>query len=185
MSDTANIVLALERHPDSTASALRRIEARVMRTPDGVLDIKYALEGDLERLRLPEMRAPRIGQRLWEHSCFEVFIGRPGFPGYHEFNFAPSGEWAAYAFAGYRQAAPADQESIDPHIEVCVGENHFELEATLHLVRLSSAHVNAKLSLSVSAVIEDQDGALSYWALKHPPGKPDFHHADAFVLRLG
>jgi hypothetical protein len=38
------------------------------------------------------------------------------------------------------------------------------------------------LRLGLSAVIEDIDGRLSYWALKHPPGKPDFHHPDSFAL---
>jgi hypothetical protein len=38
--------------------------------------------------------------------------------------------------------------------------------------------------MEVSAVIEENSGAKSYWALKHPPGKPDFHHADGFDLTL-
>jgi hypothetical protein len=38
--------------------------------------------------------------------------------------------------------------------------------------------------LGVSAVIEESDGAKSYWALKHAPGKPDFHHADSFAYEL-
>jgi hypothetical protein len=33
-------------------------------------------------------------------------------------------------------------------------------------------------------VVEDEAGAFAYWALKHPPGKPDFHHPDAFALVL-
>jgi hypothetical protein len=33
-------------------------------------------------------------------------------------------------------------------------------------------------------VIEDQSGGVSYWALAHPPGKPDFHHADGFALEF-
>jgi hypothetical protein len=33
-------------------------------------------------------------------------------------------------------------------------------------------------------VIEDADGSLSYWALAHPPGRPDFHHTEAFALDL-
>src|SRR3546814_3736372 len=32
--------------------------------------------------------------------------------------------------------------------------------------------------LALSAVIEELDGTKSYWALAHPPGKPDFHHPD-------
>jgi hypothetical protein len=38
--------------------------------------------------------------------------------------------------------------------------------------------------LGLSAVIEDLDGVLSYWALRHPPGKPDFHHPDTFALEI-
>jgi hypothetical protein len=36
----------------------------------------------------------------------------------------------------------------------------------------------------LSALIEDQNGGKSYWALAHPPGKPDFHHADSFALEF-
>jgi hypothetical protein len=35
--------------------------------------------------------------------------------------------------------------------------------------------------LGLSALIEDTGGHKSYWALAHPPGKPDFHHADSFA----
>ena len=38
--------------------------------------------------------------------------------------------------------------------------------------------------LGLCAVIEETDGQKSYWAAAHPPGKPDFHHADSFVVEL-
>lgn len=39
--------------------------------------------------------------------------------------------------------------------------------------------------LNLAAVIEENDGTKSYWALHHPdPEKPDFHHPDSFVLKL-
>jgi hypothetical protein len=38
--------------------------------------------------------------------------------------------------------------------------------------------------IGLSAVIEDVDGGLSYWALAHPSDKPDFHHPDSFALTL-
>jgi len=182
LAGTVNIALA--RHPESSAPALSRVDARVLRTSEGVLEVAYTVEGDLDYVCLPEARPPRVGDRLWEHTCFEIFIARTGLRGYHEFNFAPSGEWAAYEFADYRQAAPGVAETFAPQIVVHHTEGRFELEAVLQLTRLSSDHANAKLSLAVAAVIEDQGGALSYWALKHPPGKPDFHHADAFMLTL-
>jgi 23S rRNA (guanine745-N1)-methyltransferase len=43
------------------------------------------------------------------------------------------------------------------------------------------------LRLALTTVVELADGApgtLSYWALAHPAGKPDFHHRDGFVLAL-
>ena len=43
---------------------------------------------------------------------------------------------------------------------------------------------DAPLRLGLSAVIEETDGTKSYWALAHPPGKPDFHHKDCFALTL-
>jgi len=38
--------------------------------------------------------------------------------------------------------------------------------------------------VALASVIEAGDGTLSYWALRHPPGKPDFHHPDGFVLGM-
>jgi hypothetical protein len=38
--------------------------------------------------------------------------------------------------------------------------------------------------LGLAAVIEGMDGQKSYWSLAHPPGKPDFHRAESFVVEL-
>ena len=38
--------------------------------------------------------------------------------------------------------------------------------------------------IGLSAVIEERHGRKSYWALAHPPGKPDFHHDDCFAIEL-
>ena len=38
--------------------------------------------------------------------------------------------------------------------------------------------------VALCAVVEHADGALSYWALAHPAGTPDFHHPDGFVLEV-
>jgi hypothetical protein len=134
-------------------------------------------------LRIPTPLPPRAGDRLWQHTCFEIFIARR-MPSYHELNFSPSREWAAYAFSDYRNGAPLAGDSLDPHIAVCISANRLELEATVRLQRLSPPLVAGKLSFGLSAVIEDAEGRLSYWALRHPPGKPDFHHPQAFALEL-
>jgi hypothetical protein len=63
-------------------------------------------------------------------------------------------------------------------------ENRLELDAIIRSDRLPALHPAVPLRLALSAVIEEDGGMLSYWALKHPPGKPDFHHPDAFALEI-
>lgn len=108
-----------------------------------------------------------------------------GEPAYYEFNFAPSGEWAAYAFWRYREGVPMVGEEIAPRITVRSTEESFELDALIDLDRLPMITPRARLRLALCAVIEEGNNMLSYWALKHPPGKPDFHHPDAFALEIG
>ena len=43
---------------------------------------------------------------------------------------------------------------------------------------------DATWQLAVTAVIEETNGRRSYWSLKHPRGKPDFHHSDGFALEI-
>ena len=163
---------------------MRSIEARVARTRAGTLSLTYTASGLIDRLRVPAPRAPHIAERLWEHTCFEVFIRVKGETAYHELNFAPSGAWAAFAFGRYREGAVLAGAALAPGIVVRRDAETLTLDATVDLTRLSPRHAGAALALGLSAVIEDQDGTLSYWALGHPPGKPDFHHPDACALEL-
>jgi len=175
---------ALVCHPEHPSDAVRSIAARLGRTPDGALAVTYVIEGALARLRIPPPRAPRIAERLWQHTCCEVFVARHGEPAYHEFNLAPSGEWAVYAFRRYRDGQLLADETLDPRIATRAAPERLELDALIRLDRLSPTLVRAGLSLALSAIVEDDSGALSCWALKHPPGRPDFHHPDAFALEL-
>lgn len=184
MEQTQERAVALICHPGAPSEAVRGVRARVTRTADGILAVHYSLEGDLDRLRVPRPRTPRVAEHLWQHTCCEIFVASKGSPGYHELNFGPSGEWAAYAFARYRDGGILVDDQLDPGVTVRSAAGGFELDARVRLSRLSPAHRSASLSLAVSAVVEDDSGKLSYWALGHPPGKPDFHHPDAFTLEL-
>lgn len=141
------------------------------RTPQG-LAARYRIEGDLSRVRVPSPAQARRADNLWRHTCCELFLARGA--GYREYNFSPSGEWAAYAFDDYRKAA--GNVAVEPRIRVRSGSGFLELEADVP--------ESAEAQVGLSAVIEDSEGTLSYWALRHTPGKPDFHHPDAFALRL-
>jgi hypothetical protein len=168
-------MISLARHPESAHHAARSVRARVARR-DGLLEITYLIEGDMGALRLPPPRPPRIADELWRHTCCELFLAADASDAYREFNFSPSGEWAAYAFSGYRRGEPV--AAADPRIAVRAGPGSFELEAR---VPIEASEKRAGLS----AVIEDREGRLAYWALRHPPGRPDFHQRQAFALELG
>jgi hypothetical protein len=181
--EVSPLEVTLACHPGARSDAVRGVTARVHRTAAGSLKVAYVLEAELPRLRIPPPSPSRSGEKLWQHTCFEVFIARR-MPAYHEFNFSPSREWAAYAFGRYRDGAQLTDDALDPQVTVRTGAHRLELDATVHLERISSLHVTDRLSLALSAVIEDTDGGFSYWTLRHPPGKPDFHHPEAFALEL-
>jgi len=151
---------------------------------DSALAVTYSLTGDIIRLQIPSPRAPRRADGLWQHTCFEVFIAEKGQQSYWEFNFSPSGEWAAYAFKNYRDGGPIEGDGLDPEIAVRNVANGFELDAMVRLDRLPAISSHTPMAVGLSAVVEETAGTLSYWALKHPPGKPDFHHPDSFALEL-
>lgn len=164
----------LERHPASDCRPLRCIEARLERDP---LRVTYVLEGDIDRLRIPPQRPARVVEGLWRQTCCELFIADEDGPGYREFNLSPSGEWAAYEFERYREGRPLAGAPA-PQIAVRRSAGRLELAAIIALRH------HGKRRVGLAAVIEDESGVLSYWALRHPPGKPDFHHREAFALQL-
>jgi hypothetical protein len=169
-------VSALLCHPQTPSAAVQGIDAHASRAAEGRLAVTYRIRGALERLRVPPPRVPGPGEGLWQHTCCELFVARERDGAYEEFNFSPSGEWAGYGFRGYRDGGPAPVP--DPLIRVRTAPGELEVHAF-------PAIGPGKLFAGLCAVIEERDGRLSYWALKHPPGRPDFHRAETFALELG
>ena len=168
----------LKLHADSVCEAVTAIEVDVARPAPGELALTYRLTGTTAGLVLPARAAPERTDELWRHSCFEAFVMPKGGTGYFEVNLAPSTQWAAYRFDAYRQGmAPAQG---DPGVEVTLGAQSLELRAVGRLAEAASA----PWRVGISAVIEEAGGRISYWALAHPPGRPDFHHDAGFVVEL-
>jgi hypothetical protein len=176
--------VGLTRHPQTDGDAVKEIRASVSWNHGGPLAFSYALKGDLSRLRVPRLRPSRKSNRLWKHTCFEAFVAVKGQPAYYEINLAPSGEWAVYAFRRYREPATPPKEKLALEITVRRAGDSLQLDALVWVDRWQAIEPGARLSVALCAVIEDNRGMLSYWALKHPPGKPDFHHADTFALEI-
>jgi len=162
-------------HPQTPTEAVQAIDVAPARIAGGLLELRYRIRGTMSAVLIPAPRPPAVADRLWEHTCCEAFLASAPGRAYQEFNFSPSREWAAFAFERYRQGRPL--EVADPRIEVNATPDEFELRAR---IRIGPEDAVAALC----AVIEEVDGRLSYWALRHPPGKPDFHHPAGFALEL-
>jgi hypothetical protein len=171
-------------HPSTPTDAVRAIAVSAARSSDGTLRLTFCAEGDLARVLVPAPQSARVVHQLWEHTCFEAFMTLDGTTAYHELNLAPSSEWAGYHFRSYREIEDIVDEDVAPRISVRRAAAELQLEATLSLARLAPAYLHSALRLGMSAVIETTDGVLSYWALRHPAGKPDFHDPLAFALWL-
>lgn len=136
--------------------------------------LRFYIESRLEGLALPAPANPSRAHGLWQHTCFEAFIGGPA---YSEFNFSPSSQWAAYDFSSYREGMHERPMKNSPEIGLDLDDGHFALEASFDINGLEG-------QVGLSVVIEELGGIKSYWALAHPAGKPDFHHPTCFAATL-
>jgi hypothetical protein len=162
---------------------VRGIEVAVRREADA-LELSYRLAGDPAQLRIPARGEARRADKLWQHTCFEVFCSHSVTSAYYELNFSPSTEWAMYRFDAYRSGMTGVETTLVPRIDVHSHAGGLDLDASVNLGVLAALRDSPVLRLGLSAVIEEADGRLSYWALAHPAPKPDFHHAGAFALSL-
>ena len=174
----------LECHPAATRPAVKRLQVQLGRGSGGMLRLRYLLEAHVARLLIPASAASERTDELWRHTCFEAFISIGDEPWYYELNLSPSSQWALYRFDSYRQGIAPVPVSSPPEIAVRRSEYRLEVDATVQIAELPELIGDAPLRLALAAVLEADDGSLSYWALQHPPGKPDFHRAEGFTARL-
>ena len=176
---------ALLPHPATPAPMIFAIDAGIASLADGCIAFRYRVRGDMARVRVPAALASERCDLLWEHTCFEAFLGLEGDTGYREFNFSPSGRWAVYDFGDYRRRL-SDPALATPRITTRLTEGRFELEVVIPLSSLPFAPAGKCWEIGLAAVIEATDtlnDGLSYWALRHPSPRPDFHLRNGFALR--
>jgi len=170
--------LPLQLHPQSRCSAVIRIEVDIAR--HAALLLSFHVTGNIGDLRLPPIAVAERADELWRHSCFEAFIRPVPGEAYYEVNVAPSSQWAAYRFDAYRNGMRTATGIAAPRIEVTSAPERYTLHAALEL----GGPTGVPWRLGLAAIIEEADGRLSYWALAHPAGKPDFHRADCFTCEI-
>lgn len=171
-------IASLVCHPDTPTDAVSAIIVSGTRAPGGFITLRYHVEGDMARLVVPEPMQPARTDFLWKTTCFELFTRDAGDIAYREYNFSPSGRWAAYGFSDYREGMH-DIDIWAPRIEVTVAPDALIADVTFVSPRLGPQMIAA------STVIEEKGGRQSYWALRHRAGESfDFHHPYSFAYEL-
>jgi hypothetical protein len=179
----------LGAHATQATSPVRSLTVSGALHARGELRLEYRMSAALERVRLaPSTCHAQRRDELWRHTCFEWFIRREGEAAYCEFNFSPAGDWAAYAFTGYRAGrSDAAQRRIDVTTRASA-DGVLSVRATLDLATAfgldAAALAQARWQGNAAAIIEDIDGELGYWAVHHPRAQPDFHDRDGFRIAL-
>jgi hypothetical protein len=154
--------------------------AAVQPVPQAAFRVTYEVRGDIARLDIPAARQPLRTDDLWRGTCFEAFVRTPRAVAYDEFNFSPSGEWAAWRFERYRTGRVELEVAAVPEVICEHDDGHLRLTVVVGRCDRSAA----EFEIGLSAVLRDREGQICYWALRHADGKPDFHHDDAFAVRL-
>lgn len=172
--------MILQFHHGHPPSRVTQVEARLVGADPHWLQLRWRVEGS-SALVLPSAAGRGRADGLWQTTCFELFLKPEGGAGYVEFNLSPSQRWNAYLFDDYRQGMRAWDVPRAPVCTMRAGSTFAIFDAAIPRGGLPAE----PCAMGLSAVIEEQGGAKSYWALAHPEtGAPDFHHAACFASRL-
>ncbi len=148
---------------------------------NATLNMTFCVGAPASRFVIPEASEGERRDALWQSTCFEAFLRAEGDDAYAEWNFAPSGDWAAYTFDTHRAGQSLPDIAAPPYVRFEDNLTWFTLGATI-------AVPVQRYALNLTAVLEEQDGTKSYWALAHPADEPDsppdFHDPSCFVARL-
>jgi hypothetical protein len=169
----------LQPHPAHPAQAVESVTARILGADDNWLRLRWRIEG-VGELVVPPFAGKGRADELWRTTCFELFLMPEGGHAYCEFNLSPSERWAAYDFSGYREGMKDRPVEREPQGTMRLGSKFAIFDAAIPL----SALPDGDCRMNLAAVIEEQGGTKSYWALAHPADKPDFHDPTCFIATL-
>ena len=153
------------------------MEARLIGGDANWLRVRWRIAG-AGAIVVPRFAGKGFADGLWRTTCFELFVRGEGGAAYSEFNFSPSQQWAAYDFSAPREGMERRNLPRDPGCVWRPGRDLAFFDAALPVAGLPARPWAANLT----CVIEEEGGVISYWALKHPGDKPDFHDPACFAL---
>lgn len=161
-------------------------ELKIVGTIDRNIDrlaICYELVGNLKVVSIASSsNSPKRKHNLWEETCFEFFLGLKNIDRYWEFNLSPAGHWNVYRFDRYRQGM--QEETAFTTLPFTVEDRSKSILVTLNLDLEKIVPADAVLQVSITSVIKDINGEITYWALTHKSKEADFHLRDSFAIEL-
>ncbi|MEW4448018.1 DOMON-like domain-containing protein [Qipengyuania sp. JC766] len=168
----------LVAHPSRPPRSVTKVTASWLKQTEHWLRIRWRVDGSAA-LVLPPIATRARADELWTTTCFELFLGHSGTDGYTEINLSPSTRWAAYDFDGVRAGMRNREMPRSP-----VGTIRPGRAFTLYDADIPRAGLPDCDRVGITAVIEEDGGTKSYWALEHRKGVPDFHDPACFAARL-
>lgn len=170
-------------HPTTPCPALDCIEVDVAYAHPQ-LRLEFSLSGRMELLAIPATEEPVRTVGLWEETCCEAFLMPVSGTSYYEFNLSPSSQWAVFDFTDYRENFRQLDVGRAPVIDCDEAADGLRVHAVIDLSMLPAEAHGQDWQIGLSCVVKARDGSTSYWALSHPPEKPDFHDCNCFALIL-
>jgi hypothetical protein len=175
-------IFFLQPFSDRELPRTLKIKGNVARY-ENQLTIQYALLGDLTEIEIAEeSEEPARKHELWQHTCFEFFLGVKNSDRYWEFNLSPSGDWNVYRFDSYRYRMQEETAFTTLPFSVQYLSDGLALVLNVDLALIVA--IDVALKIGISTVIKHKDGSVTYWALTHPGIEADFHHRDSFTIEF-
>ena len=169
----------LALHPAHPSSLVRSIEARIIGFDATWLRVRWKLLG-ATKLVVPPFAGKGRADGLWCTTCFEVFLQTPGGEAYTEVNLSPSERWNVYDFTARREGMSERPMPREPECTMRIGSDMAIFDAAIP----ASGLPPAPWRCGFAAVIEEQGGVKSYWALGHGRDAPDFHDPACFLQEV-
>jgi len=166
-------------HPDHPPLGVSQVEARIIGRDANWLRVRWRIEGS-QQLVVPAFAGKGRTDALWQTTCFELYLKPLGGEAYCELNLSPSERWNAYDFDGYRAGMSERPFPHEPECTIRQGSTFAIFDAAVPVAGLP----DQDCAMGLSAILEERGGTISYWALAHPEGKPDFHAPACFAVAL-
>lgn len=166
--------------PESALNNNISVETQIIFKLPLLLTAEFQVKDPNQTIKWPPKQNPAVRcDDLWKTTCLETFFsaGENNDDPYVEINCSPNGNWNAYSFSRYREGMTPSSKI---HVELKKTQDESKTPSPVFLLEIRSTEPLKIKSISTTMVIEFITGEKSYWALRHPSPKADFHNKEVW-----